>query len=253
MARDFNGSTQYGQVALNLSAYSTLSVAFWIYVDSLPGAGDYDIYLEHTANGGGTNGGFAVYSGGTEGFNLYHFGNVGGSNATYTALATGAWTHIVAVFDYTLATNEVNYYLNGALQTANTRPVNSNNTGTFANSTFNVAARNAASLHADCKIAELAIYASDIGAAGAAMLADGFSPAMVGKPFRYWKLFGRVSPEIGEQGSPITLTNSPAQYEHPRIQYPSKPQVIVPTVTAAAGLDIPIAMYHYVHHLGTMA
>lgn len=242
MARDFNGSNQYGQVSLDLTAYSTLSVALWLYPDTIPPALDYDIYLEFTADGAATAGGFTMYSGGSEGFVVAHCGNVGTNNAIYTALTADVMIHVVGVFDFTQGTNEVNFYKDGTLQTATLRPSTSNNTGAFANSTLNIAARNAASLHADCRIAELAIYSGDIGATGAGQLAKGFAPSLVlpASLIRYWPMVGRYSPEIElKRAEGITLTNSPAAIEHPRIIQPSRRNRGRQWETAAAATGLP--------------
>ena len=77
MARDFNGSNQYGQVARDYSAYSTLAVGGWVSFDTLAGGGSYNMIWEHTADGGANNGGFGLYYQGTNILAVAMCGNVG--------------------------------------------------------------------------------------------------------------------------------------------------------------------------------
>lgn len=228
MARDFNGSTQYGQASRDFSAYSTLTIAGWLNADTWAGGGGYNMIVEHTADGGSTNGGFAFYFQNSAGGILVvsHVGNVG-LNYGYASTgspSTGVWHSFVCVFDFTKSTNEVDLYWNGSLQSL-TRSVNNNNsnTHTFANSTLNVAARNGGSLHFDGKIERLAAWSVDLGADHAASWHRGV-PALRIRPdarINDWPLWGAASPEPDECGVVnVTLTNSPAQVAGPSANRP---------------------------------
>lgn len=247
MARDFNGSNQYGTIALDLSAYSTLTLAFWLYADVWKtSAGQYDVIFEFTTDGQANNGGFHIYSGNdvgsTEGLNVAHRGNVGTSIANFGAAsrpATGAWHHYAAIYDFSLSTNEVNLYVDGVLKTASSRPGNSNNTGTFANSTLYIASRAGSSLFVDCKLADIGIYSKSLSADEVAALAKGYSVRRVAPAslIEAWPFFGRASPEPGIKGHSVTLTNSPAQADHPPIILPRRAQVFVPLVVTGGAVS----------------
>ena len=210
MARDFSGTSQYGQCSRDFSAYSTLVVAGWVYFDTKAGGGDYDMIWELTADYGANVGSFAFYYQGTgDTMVVAHKGNVGLSAATAGTLATGVWTHWVTVYDFTVSTNEVNIYRDGALQTVDRSTGNNNNTGAFANSTFNLGGRNAASLFTDGKIERVGIWSADIGADAIVSLSRGVDPLRVrpDKLINYWPLWGNDSPEpdyVGNNNLTIT-------------------------------------------------
>lgn len=89
-------------------------------------------------------------------------------------------------------------------------------------------------------------------AAEVAALAKGYSP-MFFHPVSYWPLFNGAATIIDRYSRvDLSVTGSPPQASHPRIIYPSRRKVF-PFTAAAGGLSIPIAAYHYNHHLGSMS
>jgi len=224
MARDFNGSNQHGQVSIDLSAYPTVFVGAFVWLDALAGAGDFDIIWEYTADGGGTSGGFALYYDGSANvLTSHHAGNVGQSLGTRAAPSTGAWIHLIQGSDYSKSSQEATMYYGGVLQSLSyTLDANNTNAG-HANSTFNVAARNGSSLRTDGKIERLFIASADPGATAAAALARGVDPIRALGPtlLGYWPLWGNDSPEPDYCGNAnITLTNSPAHAAGPSANRP---------------------------------
>lgn len=217
MARDFNGSDQYGQAAINLSSFSAITAAFWLWIDARTAA-SFDMYAELGA--GGATGSFAIYDNNNASrLTVYHRGT-GDSIAEYAYPTLGQWNHIAFTGDFALATNEVNLHVNGVLQTPTSRPTNTNNDSgsTYANSTLNFMARNAASLHGDGKMQEVGIWGGvTLSTAEIAGLAKGTLPSQV-RPAslaHYWPMMGRTSPEPYRKGTTaITLTNSPAAADH---------------------------------------
>ena len=224
MARDFNGSTQYLQAAsTDLSAYSTISVSFWLWKDAIT-AGSFDIYLELTADGGSNVGGFNIFdqNTGTQGMYFASRGNVGLTSRYYTKLGTGAWNHVVAIFDYTqAAASEVAVYFNGTFS-AGTTAVSANNTGTYANSTLNFMARNAVSLHGDGKMCEVGIWGgvrlsqNEITALSRRARVRDARPASL---VDYWPLWGNSSPEPNMvSGRPSATVTGAAKANHAPVQ-----------------------------------
>jgi len=222
MARDFNGSTQYGQSAINLSAHSKLTVSMWLWIDARTAA-SFDMYLE--LGTGGNVGEFAVYDDNSNNvLTLFHRGSTGNSIALYSRLATGQWNHLVFTSDYTLSTDEVNLYVNGTLQTPSSRPSNTNNTSgsTYANATLNFMARNAASLHADGRQAEVGIWGGAVLNANEALALYRGARVRDVRPAslsHHWPMWGNSSPEpfMVSGGTNLTLTSSPSKANHPPV------------------------------------
>ncbi len=103
-------------------------------------------------------------------------GNVDYSIATYSRPTPGNWHHVVVVYDKSLPTNEVDFYIDGVLQTA-TRPYNSNNTNTFGNRILYLMSRSGTSMFLNGKIQHLAIYNNLSPSAIAAHSAAVFPPS----------------------------------------------------------------------------
>ena len=223
MARDFNGSTQYGQSAINLSAHSKLTVSMWLWIDARS-AGSFDMYME-LGDGGIGAGRFAIFDDNTTSiFNIFHRGSTGESSGTFPQLATGQWHHLMFTSDFTLSTNEVDLYLNGALQTPSSRPANINNASgsTYANTTLNFMSRNAASLHGDGKQAEVGIWGGVVLNANEAMALYRGARARDVRPgslTHHWPMWGNSSPEpfMVSGGTNLTLTSSPPKANHPPV------------------------------------
>lgn len=237
MARGTNGTSDTASVALDLSAYQIISFGGWFYVDSYPGS--FPMFFEFTGDQLGA-GGFGIYqfSG-----NIYVGcgGNVGGSQAVYSAPATGIWFHMIATYDFTLSVDEPNLYLNGVLQTPSSRPANANNTSVFANSTLYLAARSGSSLWGNVRYAELGLWGGvSLTADNASALADGHTPPQVrpDKLIGYWPMLGRNSPEIDvRRGLGFALTGT-SNAVHPRVIYPAKSRRWTPAAVAFVPRDL---------------
>jgi hypothetical protein len=190
MARSFNGTNQALSSAsvLSLGSATALTIAFWLWIDAWGGT---DMVIVELGNGAGTDG-CLIYSGAPGGSAVLVVnldGNVGGNNADYTQPGTGAWHHYVATFDKGLASNEVNLYLDGSLQTPTTRRDNNNNTNAFGDNTLYFMARTASTLWRSGRLADMAVWTSvlsggNITSLNAGTLPDAISPT----PAYYWKL-----------------------------------------------------------------
>ncbi len=100
------------------------------------------------------NGQFGVALKGNTGFNL----------ATYNQAPSDSWHQVVAVYDKTKSTNEVDLYIDGVLQSTVARGINTNNTNNFGNSLFYLMSRGGSQYFTAGKMQHLAIY-SDLSAA----------------------------------------------------------------------------------------
>lgn len=136
--------TQYLTAAINLTGTQKLTVEAWFLKASY--ANDDKLLLEFTANGATNNGGgFGIDPNAAAGnFEVYAASTIGTlDDVTFTVRpSTSVWHHIAVTIDFTLATNEISFiYIDGVSQTL-FRPLDANNTGTFANSTLNFMCRN---------------------------------------------------------------------------------------------------------------
>jgi lysophospholipase L1-like esterase len=157
----FDGTTDTAASAstLDLTAETKIYVEFLLWWDSY--AANDDFALEFTANGGSTSGGFFIDPNAVSPavtMSLAARGNTGLQLAGYTRPPRACWHHVVAVIDFTLATNEIDLYIDGELLTASSRPNNTNNSGALANSTLYLFCRNNVSNFGAGRMQHLAIF-----------------------------------------------------------------------------------------------
>ena len=174
-ARDDDGAVTFtsgaGQATLDLSSTNNITIEMGIWWNAY--AGDDALLCEFTSNWNVNGGSFIVdpnnSTGGAEA-NTVSLGFSGASDAAFrrrwtfprSALSAAAWHHLVIVFSATeLWTvgdpGNCRVYVDGVAVTLTQRESNAI-IGMFANSTFNLMSRNAASLNAAGRVDELAIY-----------------------------------------------------------------------------------------------
>ena len=166
-AGQFNGTDDYlaSSAALDFTAYNALTVEMWINFLTYDTAAAKIIAEFHTNANVVTDGFFIATDGSALGdpLSILHRGDVGNNSANYnlasTGLNDGAYHHLVAIFDKSRASGEVDLYLDGALKTPTSRPFNANNTNNFGNRVLHVASRAGTSAFSNVLVDELAIYA----------------------------------------------------------------------------------------------
>ncbi len=153
----FDGASNFGVTAsnLNLTSYNKIFVEALVNFNSYP-SGNH-LAWEHSLGGGLGADDFYLDTG-SSALSPAHVGNAGYSLASFTPPSAANWHHLVAAYDKTLSTNEVNIYIDGVLQTANSRSFNTNNTDFFANRPFYVMSRGGTTMFAGGKMQHLAIY-----------------------------------------------------------------------------------------------
>lgn len=253
MARDFtkDGSNYMtlGGDAIGplVNGASAISMAAWGYPDSFAAGTNENRLFTFEIAGGNTGGTMAV--GNSTGTFKLRLGGRSVSTDSFqnrnanTEVTTGSWHHFGGVLDF--ANDLITPYYEGVAE----------NSGavTFGNSTYTHGSTSSTDgigkgvgdtilitdVQWDGRIAEVAVWAGDIGASGYAMLNKGFSPLLVRPDLlvAYWPLMGRYSPEIDLiSGENATINGTIAQADHQRIIYPTRPQAInVPAVVAATG------------------
>lgn len=126
-----NGTTSYvSRNTLDLSATSTVSVEFWVWLNANAISGQSQMLFE-VSDGTGPNGSCGVFEA-SDGVSLelYCTGATGATAVTYPRFSAAAWHHIVAVFDMNGGAAGIKLYVDSVLQTQNatlTAATNSNN------------------------------------------------------------------------------------------------------------------------------
>lgn len=218
MARDFNGTTQYGhQDTSPLTAYPA-TMACWINADVVNAV---QVFFQGVGVSGSDQT-LALYIDASAHLNA--FANDGsGSSATGTAaVSASTWTHACGVF---ASATSRSVYTNGADKQSNTTsrnfPASSNRIAVGAQ----YAAAGVPTNPFNGRVAEAGLWSVALDDAEVAALAKGFSPMLI-RPTAlvgYWMLLGNLSPEQDSWRSKLdfTLVNSPAKADHLRIYYPN--------------------------------
>ena len=158
-AVSFNGTNNYGVTAsnINLSQYNKIAVeALFNYSPNTGG-----VAWESTSDLNTSSTGFLflpVEPSVTNSSNVLLKGEGGYNYAFYAKPTASSWHHIVTVYDKSDPVNEVSYYVDGALQTASSRPDTTNNTNNFGNNLLYLMSRGGSSLFTPGSMQHLAIY-----------------------------------------------------------------------------------------------
>jgi hypothetical protein len=180
-AFSFDGTDDFGQVALDLTGTSTVTVEFILWWDAF--ANNDDLCLEFGTTLG--VGGFQVNpnSSGALDFVAACRGNIGVNGKEFVRPSAAAWHHYAFIFDFTqAAADEVTGYIDGTLASGTASGGSANNTAAFASTTLNLMSRNAASLFGAGDLAHLAIYTSALSGARITAHFDAIDDDVVADP-----------------------------------------------------------------------
>lgn len=219
MARSYNGTSDKASVALNLSAFSKLSISFW-----------------HWQNAFGT-GNQQCMEFGTTTLNAGGFGLNPNNSAQTTSFAmiqatasvfwqdgfprptAAAWHHYLLTMDRSGPTNVA--YVDGLLQTLTAGTHGAGTYGNFGSLSLNFMARNGASLFNAGRQAEVTLWGGVLlGATHAKALAAGASPLRVHPDnvvFHVPFLGDSPEPDYSGNRKSVTLTGTTV-VAHPRVQ-----------------------------------
>lgn len=200
MARLFNGTSDRGTAAVNLSAYSLLSVSFWAWVDAFSGTA-------HTATAhalpASSGSGFYLqpWNGTKPEVGMFVAANQFWADTFPTPTAAG-WHHYLWIGNRATPLNTV--YVDGLLQTLTSILHAGATYGNYTNATLEVGSGGGATAFLSGREAELAIWGGvALTAADAKALANKALPTaqhpanLVG----YWPLAGGQSPEPDVSGA----------------------------------------------------
>ena len=164
-----------------------------------------------------------IYSTGSS--TILGISQVAGTDGVATATSSvsqNIWHHAAAVFT-SITSRDI--YLDGGSKGSNTTSVSPSGLASTKIAILNPLSNTVAFKG---EIAEVAIWNVALTSAEISILASHYSPLFV-RPqslVAYWPIIGRTSPEIDIVGGfNMTLANDPQPTAHPRIIYPSYPQV----------------------------
>jgi hypothetical protein len=148
--------------------------------------------------------------------------------------STGTWHHLAATF--TSSTSRAAFLDGGnkGTDTGNQTPAGIDTTAV---------GRDEYGRYHTGGVAEAAVWNAALSEEEIAILGEGFCPLFV-RPqnlVAYWSLLRTDNDVVG--GYNLTPYNSPTWVDHPRIIYPSRPQIV--TAPAAAATNIPEFMRYY--------
>jgi len=175
----------------------------------------------------------------------------GQNSITTTGYSSGVWHHACAVG--TSATSR-DVYIDGGSKGSNTNSV----TPSSLNATgIGYIAKLTPSGYFDGDIALACVWNVALGANEISSLAKGLHPKKV-RPLSIaggWNMEGIFSPEPDFSGTAkhMVVTGTTRSNNPPVIPYRKAWWGSIPLIEAAAGgLSVPVAAYHYNHHLGSM-
>jgi PKD repeat protein len=154
----FNGSTDFGQIPMNLSSSSTVTVEFWLKWNAY--ANDDALAMEFTPNFNNQTGGFLVDPDASDGSFSIAIGQGASRNiAAFTRPTAGAWHYYAIVLDTTQpGATTITPYVDGQPVSYTKAGASGTGAGNFANSTLYLMSRDGASLFGNGSLGQVAIY-----------------------------------------------------------------------------------------------
>lgn len=250
MARDFiKTAGNYMRLGINqvgplLNGAGAISLAAWIYPDSTSSIANGNRAVSIYVANGSTGLMLALHDGTAARVRIGARSQSGDSFQTKTGtttVGTSGYSHVGGVID--IAGDTITPYYNGAAEGggAVTFGAATWTNGTPTTSEDGIGSEGIGSdtqNQFDGRIGEVGIWNGDIGAAGFAALAKGFSPLLVRPELlvAYFPLLGNDSPERDRiSGLSGTITGTVAKADHPRVYMPRSRQIGKYTYVAPGG------------------
>lgn len=157
-ALSFNGTSDFGQIPMNLSASKTITVDFWLKWSSY--ANNDALAMEFTPNFNNTSGGFLVDPNSSYGKFAVSIGKGGSRNvAAFARPSVGAWHHYSFVLDTTQpGATTITPYVDGLPVAYTNQGYGATGAGNFANSTLYLMSRGGTTLYGTGTLDQVAIY-----------------------------------------------------------------------------------------------
>jgi len=239
MARLFDGTNDglQSSATVDLSSAGTglLTLAFWMWWDSF--ANNDDLAFEHSANYN-TNVGTFIVNPNSSAASAFEFGHASGAakyrSSSFARPSTGVWHQYTLVFS-TTAQSAMLAWMDGSAQTLSS--VKNDGGATWGNHTLNFMCRNNTALYGAGRMAEVGIYNGTTTQAQATALAAGYPPLLVQPQnlLYYWPIMGNLATEVDRIAGNGAAVTGATKTAHPRIIYPSMPQIVTSVAAAPAG------------------
>lgn len=253
MARIFNGTSDYGSVALDLSFTNRVALAFWLWWDSFA-ADANDNALEYGTDWFLQNG-FDVRPNSTSG----QVGVSTGDNSLQDAKrfprpTAAAWHHYMIRYDRSAPTSDqISVWVDGVSQSVTSAGTNQDITNNFGNRTLYIMSRAGSSLFGAGRMADLALWAGLLPhAQDATTLTSGLPPdssRLSTRPYAYWPMRnGSGHPAIGTRA--ITWVGGSSTSDPPRIRPFAVLSLGVATIAALSGIgaaEVLVTVTHTAH------
>jgi hypothetical protein len=213
----FNGLNEYGVVpGIDLSGTAAASVSVWLNRVWTPLTSGATVLLEFSANFNSSTTGFTIFPDDQcGGMALGLQGNNGYNINCYNQPSSGAWHHLVFIYDKSQnAAGEVSLYLDGVLQAPRSRLYGADNSNLFGANPLYLFSRGGNQLFASGTIDELRIYNRALSAAEVGQL---YGLGSNSAPVQPAGLMARVNAtnatEWVANGSPtVTIANNAIVY-----------------------------------------
>lgn len=155
---NFNGTTQYGSVALDLTGTNVITIEFWMKWNAF--ANDDKLAFEFSPNFNNVTTGFLIDpdESGSGQFQVGVKGDVGYNQVNFTRPSAGVWHNYAFILNKgAAATTEVIPYVDG-LAISYSKPTSAENTNNFGSSTLYAMSRAGSSLFGGGLLDDLHIY-----------------------------------------------------------------------------------------------
>jgi len=164
-AIEFDGYEDHVQTSsIDFTGTDKITVSFWANPNTA--STDDDILIEFSDNFNRQTDSFIVFFGSSEQAFMALYGTPGGYSQweTDSILTPGQWTHVVAVFDKSLSSNESKGYINGSLDGLLPQ-YDRDNTNNFGNRSLYMASRAGTGAYFNGLLDEVMIYNRSLSAA----------------------------------------------------------------------------------------
>jgi hypothetical protein len=151
----FDGTNDYGSVALDLSAHNSLTLSFWMYWNAY--ANDDDLCMEFTPTANSNNGWFLDPNDSGDGRFSFRVGPASGQYYRFTRPSAAAWHHYAFRFNRGVAGASV-VWVDGNRVALSTIEAETSLSGNFANSTLYIMSRAGSALFGAGRYADIRIY-----------------------------------------------------------------------------------------------
>lgn len=238
MARDFDGTDDRIDWAnVFTTSGQALTIACWLYPDSLNQANQQYIFNGSVGGGAGTVFDIQDNSSDAGGLRFVRITDATAKfrNSSTGTLTTGTWQHVLVTDDGSLTGTNTRMYRDGT-EVAYGGNGNGSGTESTANGLWNVGGRSADNVrNLNGRLAEMAVWNRVLGADEITALGKGWSPLFFPNGLRFYTPLWGNTTESNYLGAASTTTVGTIKQDHPQksLIYPQRPRFFDPAEAAA--------------------